>query len=745
MATDNSPPRSNPPNPMLQSTPQSRVLPPSARILTPSVYMSNVRPWIIRDVEKFTECSVDTMLKVFIEDCINKSPSPDTESLFKQLLEKMVDICNGKFQRNDLKAKSSNIKENPKSYSESSKKVEAALYPHFVSAVNTALLYLELVDVPGTRPCSSPICFHVNDPSFLKQTHQGQLSERKPDIVVVSESDASNHVADSTNGILERDDFLPKAATKPPGSELFSNNETSTLKPTLKLFEWRNVRMFVEFKISTKKMAKPPSSYPLSSQRPLPKPQYLTMDQQVEENDVPQSEGLPAAPASANANSQPPADVVFNCLLLGLHNPAQTVVKGRLKVLIPNPNNKSAGGYAAEMFAAHTGRQHVLGLVVVGDLLYIWRYDRQGAIQCSALNFIEDLPRFLVLLFAMQRFQDCHWGLNPNIDPKFEPCSRSPTMTFHDQQGKETDIELELSSDERRTHFGLNGRATNVFPATSETLSSEGPLIAKVFWAEESRKSEPDILQKVYEIAGNNNVKGRDDVEGHVPAMVCYQKYLHTSTALIRKRLSLNVNGSRVLYVIVFRKLEPITALTGDDFLRAWWDTVGCHFVLWTNGVRHRDVSPSNLMYRIVNGKIVGVLNDFDLASLGGGVTGTERTGTVPFMALDLLTEEALTGEVTHLYEHDAESFIWVLTWISLRYSNGQPMKNKALDQWLIVDAVTCGEKKLAFLDKSGSLLDNKNYPPGKGHELHLRIAQTYLAWILPTRVPWECTKTQCL
>ncbi|KAH7891074.1 hypothetical protein F5I97DRAFT_1799223, partial [Phlebopus sp. FC_14] len=362
-----------------------------------------------------------------------------------------------------------------------------------------------------------------------------------------------------------------------------------------------------------------------------------------------------------------------------------------------------------------------------GDLLYIWRYDRQGAIQCSALNLVEDLPRFLVLLFAMQRFQDCHWGLNPNIDPKFKPCSRSPTMTFHDQQGKETDIELELSSDERRTHFGLNGRATNVFPATSETLSSEGPLIAKVFWAEESRKSEPDILQKVYEIAGNNNVKGRDDVEGHVPAMVCYQKYLHTSTALIRKRLGLNVNGSRVLYVIVFRKLESITALTGDDFLRAWWDTVRCHFVLWTNGVRHRDVSPSNLMYRIVDGMIVGVLNDFDLASLGDGVTGTERTGTVPFMALDLLSDEALRGEVKHLYEHDAESFIWVLTWISLRYGDGQPMKNKALDKWLIVDAVTCREKKSDFLRQSGGLLDNKNYPPGKGHEYHLEIAQAYL------------------
>ncbi|KAH7891040.1 hypothetical protein F5I97DRAFT_1976866 [Phlebopus sp. FC_14] len=581
---------------------------------------------------------------------------------------------------------------------------------------------LKLVDVPGTRPCSSSVYFHVNDPSLLKQIHQGELSERKPD-VVVSESDASKHVADDTHNILSREEFLLKAATNP--------------------LAWCNVRMFVEFKTSKKEMAKPPSSYPLSSHKPPPNPRYLMVDQQMEENDARQSEALPAAPASASANSQPPADARrsshlqlpgaetsqsgSNSCKMSSEGAQSEPKRQKSESKRRHPVIVQAAGYAAEMFAAHTGQQHVLGLVIVGDLLYIWRYDRQGAIQCSALNFIEDLPRFLVLLFAMQRFQDCHWGLNPNIDPKFKPCSRSPTMTFHDQQGKEIDIELELSSDERRTHFGLNGRATNVFPATSETLSSEGPLIARVFWAEESRKSEPDILQKVYEIAGNNNVKGRDDVEGHVPAMVCYQKYLHTSTALIRKRLGLNVNGSRVLYVIVFRKLEPITALTGDDFLRAWWDTVRCHFVLWTNGVRHRDVSPSNLMYRIVDGMIVGVLIDFDLASLGDGVTGTERTGTVPFMALDLLTEEALRGEVKHPYEHDAESFIWLLTWISLRYSNGQPMKNKALDKWLIVDAVTCREKKWDFLGQSRGLLNNKNYPPGKGHEYHWKIVYNYL------------------
>jgi len=40
-------------------------------------------------------------------------------------------------------------------------------------------------------------------------------------------------------------------------------------------------------------------------------------------------------------------------------------------------------------------------------------------------------------------------------------------------------------------------------------------------------------------------------------------------------------------------------------------------------------------------------------------------------MALELLTAEAIQGEIEHVYQHDAESFIWVLTWVSLRYDGG--------------------------------------------------------------------------
>jgi hypothetical protein len=64
-----------------------------------------------------------------------------------------------------------------------------------------------------------------------------------------------------------------------------------------------------------------------------------------------------------------------------------------------------------------------------------------------------------------------------------------------------------------------------------------------------------------------------------------------------------------------------------------------------------------------------GVLNDFDLARLReqrGKPSEEDNTGTMPFMALDLISEEAFQGMVPHLYRHDAESFAWCLVYICI-------------------------------------------------------------------------------
>jgi len=100
-------------------------------------------------------------------------------------------------------------------------------------------------------------------------------------------------------------------------------------------------------------------------------------------------------------------------------------------------------------------------------------------------------------------------------------------------------------------------------------------MVAEPYWPEVSRGSEADILQRVYQIAERVS-----QVKGHVPEMVWFHKFDDTSTADTRMMLGIPdaEQGSRVLYLIVFRKLSPITTLSGQEFLQAWWHAVLCTF-----------------------------------------------------------------------------------------------------------------------------------------------------------------------
>ncbi|KIJ16062.1 hypothetical protein PAXINDRAFT_54088, partial [Paxillus involutus ATCC 200175] len=98
------------------------------------------------------------------------------------------------------------------------------------------------------------------------------------------------------------------------------------------------------------------------------------------------------------------------------------------------------------------------------------------------------------------------------------------------------------------------------------------------------------------------------------------------------------------------------------------------HYVLWKAGIHHCDVSCENLTYYRVKDKVIGILNDYDLASLASSDNplGNERTGTMLFMAIDLLEAAGRDGKVKHLYRHDMESFIWVFVWICHQFKDGK-------------------------------------------------------------------------
>ncbi|TRM69001.1 hypothetical protein BD626DRAFT_562816 [Schizophyllum amplum] len=149
-----------------------------------------------------------------------------------------------------------------------------------------------------------------------------------------------------------------------------------------------------------------------------------------------------------------------------------------------------------------------------------------------------------------------------------------------------------------------------------------------------------------------------------------------------------------------------------------FFESQKCHFNAWKYDIHHNDPSLPNLMWRcdMENNQVTGVLNDWDLGvGKESRHAGLKRTGTVPFMSIDLLDHPL--GNVPHLYRHDLEAMTWILTWAFLVYQRiprekalelvGKGIAPRArqradmpsvLRNWRIADYVTCAKEKTHFL-----------------------------------------------
>ena len=98
-----------------------------------------------------------------------------------------------------------------------------------------------------------------------------------------------------------------------------------------------------------------------------------------------------------------------------------------------------------------------------------------------------------------------------------------------------------------------------------------------------------------------------------------------------------------------------------------------------------------------------GVLTDFDLSLLQWEprIFGTDRTGTVPFMAIDLLTDEYWKGTIKRYYHHELESFIWVIVFVFLLYQDGKRQSNKYVTPWMTSNYNTCRKEKGDFYSET--------------------------------------------
>ena len=103
------------------------------------------------------------------------------------------------------------------------------------------------------------------------------------------------------------------------------------------------------------------------------------------------------------------------------------------------------------------------------------------------------------------------------------------------------------------------------------------------------------------------------------------------------------------------------------------------------------------MMYYREGDSVVGVLNDWDLATVlsSSATPNTDRTGTIPFMALQLLDG----GRVAHMFRHDAESFIWLFLWVcGCSDGSRREVLVAPYNVWRKLDMLACKKDREAFL-----------------------------------------------
>ncbi|KDQ59562.1 hypothetical protein JAAARDRAFT_625409 [Jaapia argillacea MUCL 33604] len=543
--------------------------------------MPSVKSPFHDDLKNSQKCCFRKLLEVFLLRCRLPESTQTADMLLKQSLEQVLPICN----------EDANVRDSLASYCDVPGR-EDGRYAPFIKTFNSALELMKTLEFPGLRrPSELDIMFHRTD---AKDIHNAFEPTRRPDILLVSTLSA--HRANEKP--IKENDLL--FGTKELLRECALNNPSGN-------FTWNDCLSAQEF------------SRRIASARPPPPTKY-TFD--LKEIDPQEMQPLWKRKAAES---------------LGLPN-------RRLSRPRRVPPSDRCATYGAEMLSRGVYITHAINLVIIDNIAWVLWYDRQGGIQSHGVDFVQNLPYFLVLLAAFQRFQLQDWGVNGDlVSPAFlrhTPGIKGEVPPLPDDTAQflfKSPSHDVIIDPKRELHWKctLHGRGTQVLVA--HFASVEGLVIpeskelaVKVYWSEEAKENE------------------------------------------IRDDLSIDSKGSRELRVMLFEKLNPIHKHSSEEFMKVWIQCYRCHFRLWLHGIEHGDISVSNLMVRPSTGE--GVVNDFDLAILrkrNGEPTigGHVRPGMIRFMALDLLDEKYFAGKVQRLFHHNCESFVWIMPWRLLRNS----------------------------------------------------------------------------
>ncbi|KAJ8514730.1 hypothetical protein ONZ45_g7752 [Pleurotus djamor] len=343
--------------------------------------------------------------------------------------------------------------------------------------------------------------------------------------------------------------------------------------------------------------------------------------------------------------------------------------------------------YLVEM-AARQHRTHIFVLFVFHPYARLVRWDRSAIVVSERFNYVEDCSPLADFFWRYSQLDDAQRGYDQTVvlankaearhaKRYLQPWAPPRALT---RDVYKIEVPCEGSAPRSFLVWGALaepasplGRGTKGWPAVEVTMGPEGPEFSTkpVFLKEQWRGK--DVTPE----AATLKLLNKEKVE-FVPTYVCggdvggdFQTTISHQFAEATWR-SVSKNKAKVKKIETRIHVRIVTEEVGtplEDFKSSRHEQA-----LIKCGLLHRDVSGGNILI-LANGE--GLLNDWDLAISINEIKNArtaERTGTWPFMSIELLSDSTKL----HTVRDDLESFFWVILFYGLHYLESTESKDPA-------------------------------------------------------------------
>ncbi|PCH37285.1 hypothetical protein WOLCODRAFT_167407 [Wolfiporia cocos MD-104 SS10] len=467
---------------------------------------------------------------------------------------------------------------------------------------------------------------------------------------------------------------------------------------------------------------------------------------------------------------------------------------------------------------SHNVRSYGSGIMVHEMSIQLWYADRMGIIISEPIHIVEQSELLLYAIAALghadlHRLGICHLMRFDVPNRKFETFEGAELVlegrNVRDAKGAEINERLEfdvtaIGEDDIYTEFGIVGRGTTVVPIRAKghaaTLFGDAELVSKIAWpVNRTNRVETTTIMAVRAALAEKKPTMLD----HIVELKCSLSMTIDELGLPRAYMGTRVLDERVFRTIIMQRYARLELMnSAAEFKSIFLDVVRAHcWVYKTSNILHRDISKNNVMFYRRDGRLYGVLCDWDQAmpvdtdaelkddqadepaasetsdtkSSGSskksqsptvpaqtaptpaperalvarkcitealGAKDAEppakdepmkqelpnadaqpettprrpkplryRTGTGPFMAIDLLTRGR---RPLHRYRHDLESFFFLLAYVCAVFDVTRH-KFSYIPEWESADLEQIGKNKVAFVTTSQIFNDMFHAQTDKG------------------------------